>query len=658
MRTEERLQEWQSKYDKARAAWSSEREKMNTREKLYAGSHELKAVTDADKECGEVQTARHIQNIIMENIESEVSVSIPMPKVTARREKDEELALLIENMLRNELDRIAFERINQEQERTVPIQGASTYLVEWDEEDARPGRSGEIAVSAQHPKRFIPQQGVTSGIEDMDYYFLEIPQTREQIKRKYGVEIEHTAETSTEARSTGEDGTSEELVTQVIAYYRNEDGYVGRISWVQDTLLEDEDDYYARKERVCKYCGEVLTARVEIEPMELPTLDGTLPPVQTTGKKKPGVCPYCGGTEFTEKRMEYEVLTAPLTTAHGKIIGNDITYAEGVDLPMMEELKIPYYKPTRFPLILQRNVPMFGKLMGASDVDAIEDQQNTLNRLDKKIIDRICEAGTIITLPPKAELRLSPKDGRIIRLDNPADKNMIGAYDFKGDLEYELFFRANVEEQARKILGITESFQGRNDSTAVSGVAKQFAAAQSAGRLESKRVNKDAAYADIFRTMFELRLAFSDEPRSVVYQDDRGDTVYDQFDRYDFLELDEDTGKWIWNDQFLFSVDASAGLAANRQSMWQEITAAFTSGSFGNPQETETLMLYWSKMEQQHYPGAAETAKYFKEKLQEQEQMAAMQQAMAMQQQAAPTMPGPGAAPIMPEQVQPGMPVT
>ena len=62
---------------------------------------------------------------------------------------------------------------------------------------------------------------------------------------------------------------------------------------------------------------------------------------------------------------------------------------------------------------------------------------------------------------------------------------LIGCYDFKGDLQYELLYLANVYEEARQILGITDSFQGRQDSTATSGKAKEFSAAQAAGRLEN-----------------------------------------------------------------------------------------------------------------------------------------------------------------------------
>lgn len=57
------------------------------------------------------------------------------------------------------------------------------------------------------------------------------------------------------------------------------------------------------------------------------------------------------------------------------------------------------------------------------------------------------------------------------------------------------------------------------------------------------------------------------------------------------------------------------------------------TGAFGDPANTETLILFWSKMEMLHYPGAGETKSFLEEKLQreqqQQQQMLAMQQAQA-----------------------------
>ena len=143
---------------------------------------------------------------------------------------------------------------------------------------------------------------------------------------------------------------------------------------------------------------------------------------------------------------------------------------------------------------------------------------------------------------------------------------------------------------------------------------------------------KNAAYAELFETMFKFWLAYSDEPRPVTYKDSTGETMYEEFNRYDFLEEGED-GELRWNDQFLFSCDTSAPLASNREAMWQETRQNLEGGAFGDPADLETLILFWAKMEELHYPGAAQTKKHLEEKMQRQQEMAAQQAAAQQMQQ-------------------------
>ena len=202
-------------------------------------------------------------------------------------------------------------------------------------------------------------------------------------------------------------------------------------------------------------------------------------------------------------------------------------------------------------------------------------------------------------------------------------------------------------QESRQILGITDSFQGRKDPTATSGKAKEFSAAQAAGRLESKRIMKNAAYAKLFELMFKFQIAYAEEPRPVSYKNHKGETVYKEFNRYDFLKQDAD-GNWYWNVDFLFSVDTAGPLASNREAMWQETRMNLQTGAFGDPAATETLVLFWSKMELLHYPGAGATKKYLEDKLKrEQEQMMQMQMMQMQQQAMVPQTPTGGGMPAM-----------
>ena len=598
----EKLREWQERLSQSDNRWSAEVEKMNERESIYNGLRTMTPLVPGDTHRdGTKKKTSHVRNITFENIESQVSSAIPQPKVTPRRKKDEHLANVIEHFLRNELDRLPFEAINDLAERTVPIQGGVGFLVEWDNTKRTSTTVGEVNVTLVHPKQFAPQPDVYTSIADMDYFIVKVPTTKGCIERRYGVVLETEGESEPDIRG-GDGSTSEENLTLYMGYALNDHGGIDRYTWVNDTELESLEDYQARRQPVCERCGKV-------KPLAGQEVNGSV--------YAGGACPWCGGKKWDERVQDFEELRVPVHRSDGTSPGG--TEAAG------EPAKIPFYRPDCYPIVLQRSVSVYGQLLGNSDVDMIRDQQNTSNRIEQKIIDRLMKAGTRITLPDRADLRTDPEDGERWFIGKPSDKQLIDVYDFSGNLQYELTYLSQVYEEARQIIGITDSFQGRRDATATSGKAKEFSAAQAAGRLESKRVMKNAAYAELFEVMFKFWLAYSDEPRPVTYKDSTGETVYEEFNRYDFLETGED-GEWHWNDQFLFSCDTSAPLASNREAMWQETRQNLQTGAFGDPTDIETLILFWAKMEELHYPGAGQTKKHLEEKAQRAEEMQRMQQ--------------------------------
>ena len=585
---------WQARLQRNENAYSHRLAAMDERERIYKGSRKIDKRVIGDY----TDEAAHVRNLTAEIIEAQVNSSIPQPKVTAMRQEDEYKAKLIEDMLRNELNRLPMEQLNDQQERTVPIQGGGMFLVEWDNTQRSHTTVGELVVSLLHPKQVIPQDGVYTGVEDMDYIILKMPQTKEYIKRRYGVDVKSETEQEPDVKSEANQSPADDMVTQYIAYYRNSKGGIGLYSWVCDTELEDIDDYQARRVKRCKQCGEAKP------------LDGN-------------VCPKCGAKEWTSEVQEYETLTQPVVQSDGNVIMPYYVMADGSMIPTM----IPYYKPDIYPIVLQKNVSIFGEFLGDSDVDKIKDQQNTANRIETKIVEKLVKSGSYLVLPDEAVIRADAEDMKVIRPGSAASAQLISVKDMEGNITQDLTYLAQVYEEARQIIGITDSFQGRKDTTATSGVAKEFSAAQAAGRLESKRVMKDAAYAQLFEAMFKFKLAYADEPRPVTSRDLQGNTVYEEFNRYDFLEQDV-TGEWYWNDQFLFSCDTSTPLANNREAMWQETRENLQTGAFGDPTDVRTLILFWTKMELLHYPGAADTKAFLEQRLKEQ-----MQQEMMMQQQ-------------------------
>ena len=676
-----KLELWQKRLGQSDTAFAPEVEKMDKRELTYMGDRNLDTHKKCDADKSILQTD-HVRNIVFENLESMVSSSLPQPKVTAIRKEDEYLANIIERFLRNEMDRLPFERLNDMAERTVPIQGGGLFWPEWNELSRDCCIGGRMEISFLHPKQLAPQPGVFTGIRDMDWFILKIPTTKEAVQRRYGVNVRDEGESQPQIRGVKDISTTDDALTQYVGYERSREGTVNKFSWVNDTVLEDLDDYQARRQPVCTKCGrvrpmpgQVISSGATQLPTELietedPLLPGQamaqmlaqqaqgdggllqqMPVADELAPKKydGGACPWCGANAFEDRTQEFEEVIVPIRTIAGKQIPGATMGFDEEGKPVAKPTLIPFYKPDVYPVVLQRSVSVFGQLLGNSDVDAIADQQNTIKRLERKIIDRLLKAGSKVTLPNKPGFRVDGPDREVWYLDKPADKNMIDMMEFKGDLQYELSYLNIVYEEARQILGITDSFQGRRDPTATSGKAKEYAASLAAGRLESKRVMKNAAYAEIFEIMFKFALAYSDEPRPVFYKNAQGNTEYAEFNRYDFLEQDED-GNYYWNDKFLFSVDTSAPLERNREAMWQELRMNLQTGAFGDPTKTETLILFWSKMEEQHYPGAAQTKQHLEERAKkEREAQSAM---LAATGGGAGNIPGAGAGAVQ----IPGMP--
>ena len=314
-----KLHMWQDRLALNENAYLPELERMDRREELYAGDDRIDPVTRGERKT----RTPHVRNICTELIEAEIDSNIPQPKVTARRKKDEAKAKLIEDMLRNELDRLPFEEINDIQERTVPIQGGSFFLVEWDNDACTHQSVGELTVAPVHPRRVIPQAGVFTGVEDMDYIILKIPQTKEFIRRRYGVDVKDEREAEPEIRL--DEDAAEDLVTQYVAYYRNDTGGVGLYSWVGDTQLEDMEDYQARRVRCCRTCGAVEDDWVL--PLGVPTLDGEFPGeggATRFGGDPLDVCVTC-----TSHPLRLGNAETPPLEQQGEALGGDAACAAG-----------------------------------------------------------------------------------------------------------------------------------------------------------------------------------------------------------------------------------------------------------------------------------------------------------------------------------------
>lgn len=604
----------------------------------YNGSKKIDPVNDS-AELPEDATV--IRNITRELIESQKDMRIPAPKVTPRislqhTERNAKAAEHLLNMLR---DKLPFERMNNTDEFYAPTLGATFYLVEFDNSVRTHFTVGEGKVSIIDPSDIIPQPGIYD-VNEMEYIFIRSRMTKDDIVRTYGVPL-NTAEKA-EIDPEDEDVSLEQynVVTVYTCFWRNEDGAVCKYVWSGDTQLQDVDDYYARKKYICRCCGKRKELceenpcsnpdyEMQDEDYEELTEDIILPDYayedvmmptgavikQKVQKKIPAFSPvYKDGEPVMEEADE------PVLDDTGEPLMQRTP--SGAMLPQMHKVlrpktaptKLPYYKPKRLPVICRRNVSIPKSLYGQSDCEVIRPQQQEINKLESRIHDKLMRSGAIEFHRKGVAYSVS---GGVFDLSIEVPEGQI-ARDCVGSITCEMSIQQDMQqserqyEMAKRNIGITDSYVGERDNTAQSGVAKQQQVLQSSGRLESKRVEKYAAYADIDQAMFELYLAYADEPRNVPYTDDEGDAQVDVFSRYSFLEFDAVHGEWYYNDDYTFAVEANGSLEQQRDMMWQMNANDLASGAMGNPADPNTMLLYWRLQEKAHRPNAQIMVSHFR----------------------------------------------
>ena len=600
---DKRRDEWRSKLENARIAYGPVLSEIKKNQGVYEGTREVNGNPNTSVTPSKV--AINVRNIAYELIESQVDSSIPMPKVTALHEGDEHLARSIERALVNKVKILKLSILNDLMERTVPVQGGDFFLVEWDNSMGFHSNYGDVNVLEISPRQVIPQPGV-SKIEDMDYIFIQTAQTKKYVKEKYNVDVEDASEEYKDIRGAeGESGLDTDIVTVNTVYYKNNDK-IGRFVWVDDYTLEDLEDYQARITRKCKECGYVTEEKV---------------------------CPICGSKKFEETPDEYQEVHIPtMENVIDPMTGEyliDPNTGEPVQVESEEVINVEYYKPKCFPIIVRKNVSKTNSLLGFSDVKVIEDQQDLIKKVGSKAAEKTLKGGSIVTLPRNVKLETNDKELKIARLDDPQQKAMIDVLNMQVNITQDMQMINKAYEDARSTLGITDSFQGKYDPSAVSGTAKQYQINQAAGRLESKRVMKNDAYAKLYELMFKFWLAYADEPLPITGSGINGEQDFDLMDKVEFIKQDA-AGEYYWNDEFLFETDPTSTMMANREAMWQQIDMKLQSGAFGQLGSLETMRLYWSLMEKNHYPNAGDVLSQIEQMLAEQQQ--AMQQQQMMQQ--------------------------
>lgn len=647
----QKLDFFSEKYERAMEAEALHVERFLRNNAQYNGSHAIEGGKDAD----------FVRNITREIIEGQVDSRIPYPKVSSQCTDARHVhnARCSERLCDYYTKRNNFQKFNDKDERYTYVFGGSIYLAEFDSSVVDGNTVGTIEVRVIHPKYFAPQPGVER-VEDMDYLFIDIPLPREEVERRYGVEIEED-EGDREAFIDGEFTTrdvDDDMILVHVCYYKDEDGSVCQYVWTEDTELLDIDDYYARKIEVCRTCGQ-RRELCEKNPCEAPDYEEQSCEEEVLEKD---ILDENGNVLIPAMTQVYEN-GEPVFDEHREMVfdgaGNLVTdIINGIQLPRMqtvqtprmEKTRLPFYKPRRFPVVVRWNTSSIdGDWCGVSDCDVIRDQQILVNKLESRMATKLLRSGVAAVVPQGAGIEEASNGifERVVRLKPNQGKGQYGVISTEVGVAQDTNQADRQYDAAKKVAGITNSYQGQADTTAKSGKAKQIQIMQSAGRLESKRVMKHSAYGELYRIIFELSLAYVDEPKPICDHDEEGATCTVHFIRHGFYKFDKASGKWIIDDDYIFEADYNGTPEEDRAQMWELNMINFEKGMFGDVNSNETRLRYWIKQEKCRYPNAYEEVNYYRRLCEAERRQAEL---MAMQAQQAQVMPTAQPAPQVPPQ--------
>ena len=554
-------------YNNARAAQESNEhaspKNLDKWRKAYDGV--LNALTKDGDESK--RKSRQLRKMAFEIVESLVDNSTPMPKIVPRYKSDLPLVNITENYLKYEVDQILPKYENDKAERATYMDGTGWYKVGWDSLSNKHERSGNVTIEFRKVDQIYPQPGVTN-YKQLEYIFEVQEVSVSRIYDLYGKLVTPIG--------------SSNLTKVVSCYYLNSDRIVGLFMWTEtgQEVICHEEDWQIRKLRKCKRCS-------------------TVNPVSD-------ICGNCGNETFSFVNAEKEILDEDLMEIYNPY---DVGETDDESKKNVYQAKpfltagteIPFYKITQLPFVPRPAISSVDSIYGVSEVKIVLDMQDAINKILTKAVDKTLASGTVVTKPQKMKVADTDETFKIFGVKSYEEAQMVQAKQILADTSQDIVISSLLYDSGKASSGITDSFQGMKDTTATSGKAKMYAAAQSAGRIESLRVMKSAAFSGLYELVLKYLLAFSDETRKFTKVLPDGTEVEQAWNKYMFLAKDK-YGQIFYRDDFAFNSDPAATLSQNRAQMWQETQDKFVQGAFGNPQDPRTLKMFWNIMNSLQYP--------------------------------------------------------
>lgn len=548
-------------------------------ELVYRGTKDtLRNVNSKSKQP--VKKTDNVPNIVYELIESEVNTATPEANVKSKKPGFEDQAKMIQEKIMSDLSEMRIENISDINERNTYMHGISAVLLNWNINKGAHEYMGEKELINYHPKQVIPQPNVFD-TDDMDYMFLMGARTKSSIEEQYGVNVESESEQYPEVNQVEDKGdnrtNTNEIVTEIVCFYKDKDGDICKFVWAGTTPLENKPKYFYPRVEECKECGTE-NAQGEKE-------------CQNCGSKKLSTKVIM--EETIEEDMELSPIVYPKKKKVLKQSADGKPYVdESIEQVVIQRIipagtKVPIFAPKMLPVVIRRNIPLNFSFRGRSDIETIRDQQEAIKKSWSKAQEKIMQGGGIIAMPQN--LNKQPSDDVYqVWKGNVQDLAAIKVIDFQMDISQNIEFADANYMKAKSVLGITDSYQGKYDPSANSGKAKEIQVEQSAGRLQSKIKNKFTFYSDLFKLMFYYDICFTKESRPYLSSNMRGDEEYKEFNKYELLFQDA-TGEFYFNVDFIFKAEIGSSLPHDKTFLYEQAIMMYDKQAIDSEQLLEIL---------------------------------------------------------------------
>lgn len=583
------LHEYRNKFYQSKANYDYEQ--YDDKERIYRGTKETLPNINSTL-SSRVALSNNVRNIAFELIESKINTEPPESNVISLKAGFDAYARMISEKNISDMSLMRWHKIADRNERDTAIHGLALVLLDWDSKGGTHEVAGEKKFVYYHPKQIIPQPGIYD-IDDMDYFFLENRKTKLAIKKETGIDVQgtdehtelNTLENPTSERGFGTDNTNmDEYVSEIVCFFRDEEGDVGKVSWANETLLCYEPKYYYPRVMECQECGYENPQGTEI-------------------------CENCGSKKLAKKiiyeeEIQEDLTLDPITYPELKAeVSFDPITGEQKVIEKLSQVIIPRVVPAgtiipmpklqRYPVLIRKNISKAFSFDGISDIDVIRDQQESAKKVYSRMEEKVMLAGGLIAIPDSMTYQPTSKTYDVVRGSIP-NIGAIKKYDFTSDISQDMAYGQEMYNVAKSTLGITDSFQGKYDPSAKSGRAKEVQVQQSAGRLQSPIKNKYSFFSEMFELMFYFDIIFTNEKRYYVTLDEKGNNQYKQFDKHDLLVQDADN-EWYYNTDFLFKATVGNTLAHDKLSQYERVQMDFQMGALTKEQ-------YWQILSHLDFP--------------------------------------------------------